>query len=290
MMYFIEIAKERGFSKAAAKLHLSQPALSKMIKQLEEELGFQLVYRASKNFMLTDYGEIFLKNARKIIEKHDDIFKEMNDISGLRKGRINIDFPSIVATLYFPRIFTGFRRKYPGIEICMFEEGSKIISERVLKGLVDIGVVMLPNTSEELTVFPLVNDESVLIVNKAHPLAEKDKITFKDLYREEFIILNENFKLHDLIIKECMKVGYVPNIIFKSSQFDFIMEMISLNQGISILPRPMLERYDYPMIRRISFEPGFPWNIGMIVKKGSYMSIALRTFIDYVQNIHKGLS
>lgn len=229
MDYFMEIVNEKSFTGAAVKLHLSQPALSKMIKQLEYELGVQLIDRSGKSLKLTDCGEIFSKAAKNIIEKHNNIFKEVNDAAGLKKGRISIDFPAIVATLYFPKIFTGFRNRYPGIEISMFEEGSKTIAEKVLVGLVDIGVVMLPIGSGELTVFPIISYENMLVVNRMHPLAAKDKITFVDLKNEEFIILNDHFVLHDLIIQECRNAGFEPNIIFKSSQFDFIMEMIVLN-------------------------------------------------------------
>lgn len=285
MIYFAEIVTEQSFSKAASKLHLSQPALSKMIKQLEEELGIQLLDRSNKKFKLTDCGEIFLKSAKNIIEKHNTIYQEVNDIVGLKKGKISIAFPAIVATLYFPKIFTGFRNKNPGIEISMFEEGSNTIIEKVLGGLVDIGVVMLPINLEELDVYPIIHDESMLVINKMHTLANQDMVTFKDLQNEEFIILNQHFKLHDLIIDKCNEVGFEPNIIFRSSQYDFIMEMISLNQGISILPRPMLEKHNYPMVKYVALAPRFDWNIGIVVKKDSYQSFAMKEFIRFVTQI-----
>lgn len=283
LKYFVEVAKEKNLTKAAKKLFLSQPALSKMIRKLEEELGLELFERQNKKIRLTDIGENLFESAKKAIFQFDDIEKSLQDTVHLKKGHIIVGIPPVIGSLYFAPIISGYKNNFPGVDFSLFEEGARTVATQVSEGTIDIGVVISPVDSGELTGIPVMKDVNAVIVHKDNPLANKASVSFSDLKDEAFCIFNKHFLLHEQITDQCHKAGFKPEIIFESSQWDFIIEMIALNQGISILPRPIIARTVYTDIRIIPLEPVFPWEITIIIKKGKYVSFAMKEFINHVK-------
>lgn len=283
LRYFVEVAKEKNLTCAARKLFLSQPALSKMIKKLEGELGLQLFERHNKKIRLTDAGENLFESAKKTISQFENIEQSLQDTVNLKKGRIIVGIPPVIGSLYFAPIISKYKTEFPGIEFYLYEEGARTVMSQVSEGTIDVGVVISPVESEELVREPVMKDFNVVIVHRDNPLAAKTTISFPDLKNESFCIFNKHFLLREQITARCQKAGFNPDITFESAQWDFIIEMIALNQGISILPRPITARSVYPDIRIIPLEPEFPWEITLIIKKGKYISFAMREFINHVK-------
>ncbi|MGJ7911685.1 LysR family transcriptional regulator [Neobacillus sp. LXY-1] len=284
LTYFTVVAKEKSFTVAAKVLHISQPALSKMIKNLEDELGVLLFDRSEKFVQLTDAGEELYAQAQKLLSDFESLTESIRDTEHLKKGHIKIGIPPVIGTSYFPSLIAGFRNLYPGVTLSILEEGAKTISERVEDGSVDAGVVILPIDLEKFNSIPIVSDENVLILHRNHPLANKEIVYYEDLKDENFVLLNETFMLHHRIISACRETGFEPKVTIKSSQWDFIAELVALNQGISILPRPIVEKYNSSMILQLPVNhPSVKWEISIILKKNRYISFALKRFIEYVQ-------
>ena len=131
--------------------------------------------------------------------------------------------------------------------------------------------------------FPLFIDELSLFVHHSHPLAQREKVEMKDLQNETFILFKQEFAFHDLIIQECLRAGFRPEIAYESSQWDFISGMIGENLGISIFPKPIAKNLDQDLIKAIPIDnPSFPWNLGLISKKNKYASPPVREFIQYI--------
>ncbi|MDQ0412836.1 LysR family transcriptional regulator [Mesobacillus stamsii] len=289
LAYFVQVAKDNSFTVAAKNLHLSQPALSKMIKKLEEELGVQLFDRSEHKMALTDVGEKLFEEGQKLLLEMDSITEAIQDTKNLRTGNVSVGIPPVIGTSYFPPLIANFRKKYPGINLSIIENGAVTVYEMVEKGFVDLGLVILPKLSDQIEYIPVTVDEIVLIVHNDHPLAEKETVVFEDLKDETFALLDDTFLLHHHVIKACREAGFEPNIYFKSSQWDFLTELVCLNQGISILPRPILARFNSKNIKQIRIDhPEMKWRIAVIVKKQRYISFAARKFIEYIkENIAK---
>lgn len=284
LTYFTEVAREKSFTIAAKTLHISQPALSKMIKNLEEELGVLLFDRSEKFPQLTDAGEELFEHAQKLLADFEFLTESIRDREQLKKGHIKIGLPPVIGTSYFPSLIAGFRQMYPGVTLTILEEGAKTIADKVEEGSVDAGIVILPVDTSKFDVIPIVTDENVLIVHQNHPLALKEIIQYKDLKDEHFVLLNETFMLYHRIISSCREAGFEPNVTFKSSQWDFIAELVALNQGISILPRPILEKFNSETILQVPINhSSVMWETAIILKKNRYVSFALKRFIEYVQ-------
>lgn len=288
--YFVEVAKEKNFTRAANNLHLSQPALSKVIKNLEIDLGISLIDRTAKHFKLTNQGEIFYDNASKAIENINLELEELSCSINSTKGKIIIGIPPVIGTVFFPSIIAKFRNEYPDIELIMIEEGANTIKDKVIESEIDIGVVMLPLESEKLSTIEVINSETVLIVNKEHILTKTDSVSIKDLKEEIFLTLTENYMLYDKLKTMCKKNGFEPKIAFESSQWDFIAEMVSLNQGIALLPEPIVNRFKSENIEKIQLkDEEIPWDIGIVTKKDRYLSYGMKEFIKFVKDETKDM-
>ena len=281
LTYFLEIAKMKNFTKAAANLYISQSALSKTVKTMECELGVQLIDRTVNHFKLTPEGEIFYQKGLIAIKNINSELEDLYGSLGTEKGHITVGIPPVIGTAYFTSIIYKFRNMYPDVELKIIEAGANTIKKWVSEGEVDIGVVILPVSNDDFNVIPIVTAENVLLVNKNHPLAQYDEVSFKMLKDERFIALNSTFMLYDQIISLCRISGFEPNIVCESSQWDFITEMVVLDQGVSILPRPILKRYNTDKLKLISLkDPSFSWNIAIILKKDKYISRIIKSFIE----------
>lgn len=281
LTYFLEIARMKNFTKAAANLYISQSALSKTVKMMESELGVQLVDRTVNHFKLTPEGEILHQKGLLALKNINDELDGLYDSLGVEQGNISVGIPPVIGTAYFTSIIYKFREMYPDVELKIREAGANTIKKWVSDGEVDIGVVILPVSGDDFRVIPVITAENVLLVNKNHPLARFDEVGFKMLEKERFISLNSTFMLYDQIRSICLISGFEPNIVCESSQWDFIAEMVALDQGISILPRPILKKFNSDKIKLVSLkDPKFSWNIAIILNKDKYVSKIMKAFIE----------
>lgn len=281
LTYFLEVAKYKSMTKAAESLHISQPALSKMIKGLEEELDMTLIIRSNKTSELTDGGVIVVEYAQRILAQVNDMTTTLNDLTNLKKGSISIGLPPIIGSLYFPTIIAKFHKNHPNISLNITEYGAAKVVKGVEEGEFELGVAVLPVDEDVFNIYPIVEDEMKLLIHHEHPLANRDLIYLHELKDEEFIFYHEDFALHDIMWKNFIREGFEPKILFKSSQWDFMSEMVGANLGVTILPESICNRVENKKVQIIQLKPMTPWNLALISKKKKYISYAGRTFIDF---------
>ncbi|BCB06042.1 LysR family transcriptional regulator [Bacillus sp. KH172YL63] len=280
LSYFNEVAKYKSFTKASNILHLSQPTLSKMVKSLEVELEMELIDRSSRQIELTEAGEIVYEQGQVILESLEHLSTHLYDLMNLKRGTIKIGIPPLIGFLFFPRIIKRFKEIYPNIHIQLNEHGANKVEQDVADGLLDLGVVVLPMDEDMFDVVPFLSEKLMVFVHSSHRLAGKDSVEMNELKDEDFILFSEDFALHDMIIHECRKAAFQPKIAYESSQWDFISEMIGENLGISIFPESISNKVDQSVVKAIPIvNPTMPWNLGIITKKGRYVSHAVREFI-----------
>ncbi|RLQ95411.1 LysR family transcriptional regulator [Falsibacillus albus] len=290
LTYFIEVAKQKNFTKASHILHISQPALSKMIKNLEAELDVTLIDRTYKKMELTDAGKVVYEKGVKVVQFMADLDQSLYDVINLKKGTIKIGLPPIIGSLFFPGIMADFRKKYPDVVIKIMEFGAKKVEDSIEEGLIDIGVVPLPVKDDIFDQIPFLKEGMSVIVHESHPLSKRDFIHLKEVSHENFILFNEDFALHDLIIQACIKEGFYPEIVLESSQWDFLVEMVAVNIGITILPNSISEKIDLPAIKIVPLKPAsLLWELSVIMKKNRYVPYVGKAFIEEIKNWKQGL-
>ncbi len=286
LKYFVEVAKQRNFTKASHILLVSQPSISKMIKSLEDELKVTLLDRSERQIKLTDAGVIVYEQAVKILQSVENVYASVNELVQAKKGTIKLGLMPTTGVLIFPNVLAGFKRDYPQIDIQMVEYSAKQLALKVEEGELDLGITVLPVSSDFETI-PLLSEELVVLSDSEHWLTARESVCLSDLKNESFILLTEDYALHDVVEQACMQAGFQPTVAYKSSLWDLIGEMVTTRLGISIIPRSMVSRFHHQNVHAITIsEPLIDWKLVLIYKKNKYLSFAARTFIEYIQG-HK---
>ncbi len=284
--YFSEVARQLSFTKAASTLHVSQPSISKAIKNLETELGIPLFYR-SKQLELTDAGKAVLVNAQHVLHAFQNLTAELSDITELKKGEIKIGIPPIIGAAFFSKIISQFKALYPTVEILLTEVGSKMIKQGVDDGSLDIGLICntpLKNSSFEAV--QVIKDPLMLIVHDEHPLAVYSEIPLADLEYEPFILYRDDFTLYDRILEECSKNKFYPNIVCQSSQKDFMIEMVEAKLGITLLPSKIANSIHNERIKTLKLRhSNLNLELGLIWKRNKYLPFAVKEFINLAEPV-----
>jgi len=282
---FMTVVEHGSFTKAASESFVSQPSLSKSIKKLENALHVELLNRSTRNIELTDAGRIVYKQGQKIIRSVHDLHILLDDLSNIETGTIKLGIPPLIGTLFFPDIAREFHKQYPKVHLELVERGAKMIGTLVENGDVDMGIVVIPTDEKKFSVQSFVEDQFFVFINESHPLAQHEHILLKDLINETFIIFTEEFTLHDYVIKSCKSVGFTPIIGYKSSQWDLIVELVSSNLGVTLLPYSIAAKQtnkNVKIIPLLNFD--MPWRLGFITKKNTYQSFALKQLLNTIRS------
>ncbi len=283
--YFIEVARQRSFSKAAEALHVSQPSISKTIKDLEIQLGSILFYRNTKFVELTDAGEAILEQAQQIVSSFLNINARLDGITKLQTGKIHIGLPPITGVSDFAQSLGHFKNEYPNIQINLYEYGSKKIELGIQDGTLDMGIIYVPCEDEELyEKVSFVRDQLNIVMHPQHPLAGKHVIAYQDLKDEQFVLYSNDYILHDKIIERCKEAGFSPNIIFETSQQELMTQIVAARLGVALLPSKVCQELNTDTFTTLPMsDPQLYLQLAMAWKKGRYLSHAARELIAFIK-------
>ncbi len=237
LRYFEAVARYSHVTRAAAELHIAQPALSKQISQLEQELGVALFDRVGRNVRLTEAGESFLPHARAVLAQVEAARAEMAERIGLRRGRTTVGTPPSVGTQLLPAPLAAFNRRYPGIELRLHESGIQTLLDLLETGLVDVAVVTLPVEDPALTVVPLFTEDLVIVVSREHRLASQVSVNMSELRSEAWILSPDNYELRETTLNVCKQAGFTPRVVLDGGEMDTLLRLVETSVGIAMVPR-----------------------------------------------------
>ncbi len=284
MQYFMEVTRTGSFTKAAENLYITQPALSRIIKSLEADVGATLFIRSRKSLILTDAGNVLYKHAQ-VIEKQLQLLEtELASMITMRKGHIRIGLPTIVNSFFFSKLIASFHQEYPEVTFQLEEDGSKRIEEKIMNGKLDFGVVVLSDKNDQLDEYTFVNEKLTLVVPSSHHLIEKQEVALQELKDEAFIMFNQDFELRNLILKACKEANFQPRIISETSQLDFIEELVASNLGITLLPESTSKELTADVQTIAVTNPVIEWNLAIIWKRDEYLSQMNKEFISFARD------
>lgn len=290
LKYFVEVADQKSFSKAARNLHISQSAISRTIKALEDELGVVLFMRNAKAVELTDGGTIFLTHAKRVVFMFEHLKTDFENEFKLEQGSIHIGLPPITDAPIFAHLLGAFKKTYPQIDLELFEHGSKKVEISVQEGLIDIGIICTEPQTKDFDSFFLTSDPLYVVLHKDNPLAKEKEISLSQLAEDPFVLYRDDFNLHDEIAKACKRAGFQPNVIFETSQRDLMLQTVSANLAIALLPSRLCpSESDNSSISRnvVSLplvNPEITHTLYVIWKRGHYLSHASQLWIDFVKS------
>ncbi|MBF7030323.1 LysR family transcriptional regulator [Staphylococcus kloosii] len=248
--YFKLLAKLQNVSLSAKQLNVSQSALSRAIKQLEEEVGAPLFNRVGRSLKLNKYGQSFLVTVNTITQEMDMFKSEVTQSIDMLNGDITIGFLHSVGPTYLSDFLKTFNSQYPNIRVKLLQDHAKGLISKLESGDIDVAITMVAPASNSVCFIPLLQEQLFITLNSTHPLANEQSLNIADLVNEQFILLKENFVLREQVDQ----IFYEHNINnveinFESDETLTIASFVSAGLGISILPK--LKNIQLPNLTQI---------------------------------------
>jgi LysR family carnitine catabolism transcriptional activator len=241
---FVTVVDSGNFAEACVLLHLSQPALSIAIKNLEEGIGGKLLIRSTKTSVLTPEGKEFYPTAKLLLNDWDNAFNDLSDLFSLKRGKLELAaMPSFGSSL-LPGYIRLFREKHPNINIKVHDVIAEDTIAMVRAERVELAVTFDPGDCDDLTFYPLFSDNFIVALPDNHPLLTCKHVSWQDIAQYPFIALQKPSTIRELIERTITVNNIQLNIEFEANQLATIGKMISEQLGISIMPslcKPQLQ-------------------------------------------------
>ena len=279
LQYFQLASRLKNITQAARRLKVSQPNITVAIKKLEAELGVLLFDRSQKQLTLTPEGAVFLRRIEIALRTIEDAVLEVDDYKQLQKGTIKIGIPPMMGAYLFPKVFSGFRRLHPNLDVMLFEEGSLAIREKLESDELDFGIIIVPDIAPNLNVLRMSRNQLMVCVSRMSPLARRCKITARDIAQSDLIMMKQGAYLREVVQKKLTALKITPKTVLESNQVVTIMGLVAHEVGIAFLLDFICE--NAPHVKPVPFfEPIFV-DIGLAWKRERYVSNAAQAFIDF---------
>lgn len=281
LIYFTQLAQTKNFTRAAEQLHIAQPALSVAIKKLEQQLDLTLFYRNERKVSLTQEGEVLLIHAKQILQKIDDATLAMKELRGLEKGEVRLGVPSMLGSYFFPQILMGFKSHYPNLKLTIVEAGTQSIRQMLVEGELDLGVIINHNVPSSLQIEHLLRSQMVAVVSEQHEFATQKSITFDDFFGQELVAFKPGYFHREILDHICEQHHLTANISFETNLLPMILQIIRHDFAITSLLELVTDHESN--VIPIPFAEPIHLNLAMAWRKQGYLSLADRTFIEYVK-------
>ena len=279
--YFLQICENKSLSKASKNLHLSQQALSSIVRKLEEELEVPLFERSKSGMLLTVYGECLKEYAEKIVCMLTETHEKINALKSGYHDVLNIAMSFGVMSALPPQYMNEFKRLHPEIELRFTEYQDNFCERAVLNEHEDVGFSIAPVDPELFSVRTVIRDKMCILVSENHPLAQKTTVRFEELREEPLLLLNNNFKLRQIVNRKCREAGFTPLVALETMELILIHNFSRLQKGVGI--GVDFIAHDMTHLRSVPFEPVCPWEVCFITKKGIHRSKAAQKFIRFAE-------
>ncbi len=281
LQVFLAVATERSFSRAATRLHRTQPAVSQAIKRLEEELDERLFDRSSKDGRLTEAGEILLDYAQRLTRLKDEAEGAVRELQDLRRGRVLIGANEGAVHVLLP-VIEHFRRAHPHAQVEVRRVPARQMAREVLSRSLDSGVLTFPPRERGLQSLALAEDELVMLISPAHPLADRPRITMEEFGRQTVIAHNEASPARERVLRLYEQRHTSINIQIGLPSLDGIKRAVEMGLGVALLPqrcarteiaRGQLAAVKVPQLR-------LPRQVRLVYRRAGEMSHAATAFLD----------
>ena len=284
---FVTIVNEKSFSLAADHLYMTQPTLSKAIRNLEEELGTALFKKGQagrkREVTLTYTGELIYQHALSMLSEQQKIYETIEQVQTLSRGKLTLGLPPLGSVL-LSRLIALFHQQYPEIQLSFLEVGANAIEEAIAEQRIDVGI-LLGNIRPNFQAIPVIDSPMCVLSTPQSAWRHRVEVRLMELSEEAFLFYSDTFALNNWITQASHAVGFEPHVVCKSSQWDFIAKMVEFNMGIAILPKIYCDQLD---VNKFSIalltEPHLNWTLSMAWNTSVAMSPATRAWLDIVEN------
>ncbi|AZF65115.1 transcriptional regulator CynR [Pseudomonas sp. LF135] len=287
--YFLAVAEHQGFTKAAAALHVSQPALSQQVRQLEESLGAQLFDRSGRQTRLTDAGEVYLRYALRAAQELQQGKRAIHDVGDLSRGTLRIAVTPTFTTYLVGPLVEAFHGRYPNITLNVREVAQEQMENLLLADELDVGIAFDEVHAPDIDATPLLVETLALVVGKQHPRAEERVIGLEALDGESLILLGKEFATREQIDRYCSTHGIRPRVVMEANVIGALIEVVRRTTLSTLLPAAIARAH--PELVAIELGPQRLQRTAVLMqRKGGYQPAAARAFLALAKNVAEGLT
>jgi DNA-binding transcriptional LysR family regulator len=243
--YFVAVAEERHFTRAAKRLHVAQSGLSASIRSLERELRADLFVRSTRQVELTPAGRAFLVEARRALSATDAARDAVAAVQGLLRGSLAIGSLQCLHVVHLPAVLAGFLDAHPGLEVRLRQGGSEELVEQVRAGRLDIAFVCRPpRCPDGVVVEPLAGEPLVLACAPGHPLTDRTDVKLADLQGERFVDFHPDWGTRDLIDRVLADAGVERRVALEVTDVHSLLDMVTYGLGVALVPQSFAAKTD----------------------------------------------
>ena len=286
LRYFVVVAEELNFSRAAERLRMAQPPLSYQIKRLEEELGVQLFHRTKRSVRLTDAGRLLLVEARGLLVHAEQTASVVHRVGQGEVGRLTVGFVPSAANRVLPPILRAFGERFPSVELLLREVDPDRLLGGLSDGRVDVGFLYLPFEEDSLDSRPVSRETFVAALPDTHPLSNKPWVSLSALAEEPFVLTPryQGAGLRDKIVEHCRQAVFEPKVVQEAWLMQTTVSLVAGGIGVTLVPASLqnLQRAGvvYKYVEGLSPEI----ELGVVWRRGD-RSAVLRAFLGVVEDV-----
>jgi DNA-binding transcriptional LysR family regulator len=286
LRYFCEVVRQQSFTRAAERLFVTQPTISKMMRQLEDELGLPLFIREGRSFRLSDAGRVAYERSLDVLAAMSRMKTELSDLVTLERGQLVVGLPPMSGGAFLAPAVSAFRERYPKIELKLVEDGALAIENGVRTGQLEIGIAVLPVDDQAFDQFGFARDPLCLVAPAGSPWHGAKSVKLADIADWPIVFYPEDFTLSRRILAGFTRLGKQIRIAGRSAHWDFIVAMVDARLGIALLPQSVASRLEgQPFDVVLLDEEQIVWSLGLIWQKNVYLSHAARAWIQVTQEV-----
>ncbi|MFJ8689967.1 LysR family transcriptional regulator [Micromonospora sp. HUAS LYJ1] len=288
LRYFVAVAEVRHFTQAADIVGITQPSLSKQVHALETTLGAPLFERVRGNIALTAAGEVLLPLAKRILADVDTATREVQELVGLRRGRVRLGATPSLATSLAPPVLRRFRDAHPAVDLRVEEGGSQDLVRDLLRGDLDLALIIMPAQGADpgLRVDPILRESLVIASVEPLPAAlVSGELRITDLRDQPLVMFREGYDLRDATIQACREAGFEPTFSVDGGEMDAVLSFVEAGLGIALVPGIVVSRRPGVRVTRLA-PPGVRRTIAVARRRDVVPTHAgrelRRILLDYV--------
>jgi len=288
IQYFIAVANHLSFTRAAAALHVSQPALSQQVRQLEESLGTTLFDRSGRTTRLTDAGEVYLRYAKRAAQELQEAKRAIDDLGDLSRGSLRVGVtPTFTSYLVGPLV-EAFHGRYPNITLVVREIAQEAMEELLLADEVDVGIAFDNGHHLDLEAQALLVETLALVVGKQHPLATTASIGLEALNSESLILLSAEFATREQIDSYCRQHNIRPHVQVEANTISALIEVVSRTKLSTLLPATIAQAHEQLVAIELD-QQRLQRTAVLMQRRGVYQTAAARAFVELAMKVAKQL-
>lgn len=277
--YFVAVAEEENFTRAAARLHVAQPGVSAQVRQLERELGQVLFDRSTRNVTLTEAGRAVLPHLRRALQSIADARTVADDFSGLVRGRVSIGMVTGCSSIQLADLLAKFHEAHPGVEIVLSEAKSDQLIEFLRSGQLDLGLIGLgAKVPSGIKIQTITDEPLIAAVAAGTSLGRSASIALSDLSGKPLMCLPEGTGIRDVLDNACIAAGFRPQIAFEATSLNILAHLSARGLGVAILPASSAKMYKLHSLRIV--QPNLRGRIALAWRTSGSLTTAATEFIQ----------